>query len=372
MDKNITIQNLEVNVYEGGQLNVAQDEGYIEAKQYNNVKESNDFVINLLEVVNGQEYVHKVKENGIHEYRKLTEKDVIDFPDSKIEEFKSQLGTRLNGTESKLDIISAFLREMEDTIQLGKRYDVMPIFSEIPRNKTTGYIYLDECILPFDCVELQVFYWDAFEKYLIDNKYYFLYAITFDGKLAYVEFGYKLAFPDVNERLYGFCKAEKLVNSKKICLLISDENKRIEIDTKLMGVAWQRQIELTNYWIEQMKKIDAIEKYFKIKFHLPIKASEEDYIAIEILNESIKKLPSSTFPPLQLRKELFRKSFKISDEILIGVEKTFSDLQLFGYCFHPVAAYIIECTLFWKKKLKAMETEKGGVPVRVEFVCYKE
>ena len=371
MEEKSIINNIEVHVHEGGQVNVAQDNGHVYSNQYNNTKVTDEYIINLITNINSQGFVHSIK-NGNDDYRKATENDVIDIPDSKIDEFKRQLGTRLNGSESKLEIISAFLREMDYTFQSGRRYDVMPIFSEIPRGESEGYIYLDECLLPIDNIKMQVYYWDAFERYCIDNKYYYMDIITYDGKLADINFGYNLSFPDVNERLYGFYRVEKLVYSEKIYLLISDENKRIEIHTKEIGENWQKQKELTNYWITQMKKIDGIEKYFKIKFHLPIKASDEDYRTIEILNESINKLSSSTFPPVSLEKGFLKNSFKISEEIPIAVNNKFTTLILFGYKFQPIAAYVMECTLLWKKKLKAMETQEGGVPVRIEFACNKE
>lgn len=370
--KSYTINNLELHVHEGGQVNVAQDNGYIEASQYNNAKELNEFRLNLLTVINNQAYIHEIKENGNDEYRRATENDVRDFPDSKINEYKEQLGTRLNGRESKFEIISTYLREVENTFQSGKRYDVMSLFTTLSRGESNGYIYLDECQMPFDNVKIQVLYWDSFDKYCIDNKYFYFHLLTDDGELLHVDFGYNLSFPDVNERLYGFYRVQKLLSGKKICLLISNENKRIEIDTKKMGEDWQKQLDIANFWITRMEKIDSIEKHFKIKFHLPKRATDEDYRTIEILNESIEKISSSIFPPVALEKEFLKNSFKISEEIPIDVNNKFSDLRLFGYHFQPIAAYVMKCTLIWKKKLKAMETQEGGVPVRVEFACNKE
>lgn len=365
-------RKIEINIYDGGQLNIASENACIEAQQ-NNWIESDEEIIHLfLDVVNGEEYIHEVFENGEERCTVASERDVEDFPDNVIEWYKYQLGTRLSGDESKLQIISTLLQEMDNTLISGKRYGVMPIFANVPRGTGKGYIFLDDSVMPFDNPEIEEYYWDAYEKYVIENKYYHFIVGLYDGQVAFIELGYTLCFPDVTERLFGFMKVEKLENAKKIILLLPPQNRKIEVDMLMLEGKRDEQIAITNYWIEQMTMIDAIEKHYKIKFHLPKKASEQDYQAIYVLNNAINKCSTSTLPPIPVEKEFFHILFKINEEIKVNNGENFPSIDLFGYHFEPVAAYIMECTLLWKRKLRAWERKEGGIPVRVEFICYKE
>lgn len=364
-------RKIEINIYDGGQLNIASDNAYIEAQQNNRVESDKEIIHSFLDVVNGEEYIHEVFENGEERCIVASEKDVEDFPNDVIDWYKYQLGTRLNGDESKLQIISLLLQEMDNTLMSGKRYGVMPIFANVPRGTEKGYIFLDNCVMPFDNPEIEEYYWDAYEKYVIENKYYHFIVVLNDGQVVFIELGYTLCFSDVTERLYGFAKVEKLENAKKVILLLPTHNRKIEVDMLLLKEKRDEQIAITNYWIEQMMMIDAIEKHYKIKFHLPKKASEQDYQAIYVLNNAISKCQTSTLPPIPMEKELFFKSFKINEEIKANNGESFPSIDLFGYHFKPIAAYIMKCTLLWKKKLNAWESKEGGIPVRVEFICYK-
>lgn len=281
-------RKVEINVYEGGQLNIASDDACIVAQQYNGTKSDEEILHSFLDVINGKEYIHEVFENGEERCVVASEKDVEDFPDSAIEWYKYQLGTRLNGDESKLQIISMLLQEMDNTLISGKRYGVMPIFANVPRGTAKGYIFLDNSVMPFDNPDIEEYYWDAYEKYVIENKYYHFIVVLYDGQVVFIELGYTLCFADVTERLYGFTKVEKLENANRIILLLPMQNRKIEVDMLLLGEDRDEQIAITNYWIEQMTMIGMIERHYKIKFHLPKKASERDYQAIYILYNSLK------------------------------------------------------------------------------------
>lgn len=365
------VRKVEINVHEGGQLNIASGNACIAAKQYNGTESDEEIICSFLDVINGKEYIHEVFENGKERCAVASEKDVADFPDSVIEWYKYQLGTKLNGDETKLQIISMVLQEMDNTLISGKRYGVMPIFANVPRGTEKGYIFLDNSVMPFDNPEIKEYYWDAYEKYVIENKYYHFIVVLYDGQVVFIEFGYTLCFADVTERLYGFTKVEKLANAKRIILSLPMQNRKIEVDMLLLGEDRSEQIAITNYWIEQMTMIDTIEKHYKIKFHLPKKANERDYQAIYILHNAINNCQTATLPPIPMKKELFCKSFKINEEIKANNGKNFPSIELFGYHFEPIGTYIMECTLLWKKKLRAWERKEGGIPVRIEFICYK-
>lgn len=362
-------KKIELHFHNSGQLNLAFDHGQIQAQQTNGAESDEEVLHELLDIVNGKEYLHEAFGNGEEACGPVTEEDVRDFPDEAIEWYKNQLGTRLDGSESKLQIIGRLLQEMEETLVTGKRYGVMPMFAEVPRRTGKGYVFLDGCAMPFDYVNIRECYWDAYEKYVIEDRYYHFMVVLHDGQPVFIELGYTLSFPDVTERLYGFGKAKGLENAKKVGLLLPDTNRKIEVDMLLLGKKREEQIALTEYWMEQMKMIDAIEEHYKIKFHLPKKASEMDYHAIDVLYQAINKMQTCTLPPLPIEKPFFRKTIQIKEETWMNDGKGFPALELFGYQFVPIGAYLMECVLVWKKKLKAWETNGGGIPIRVEFMC---
>ena len=148
-------RKIEINVYEGGQLNIASDNAHIEAQQNNGKESDKEIIHSFLDVINGEEYIHDVFENGEERCTVASERDVEDFPDNVIEWYKYQLGTRLNGDESKLQIISMLLKEMDNTLISGKRYGVMPIFANVPRGTEKGYVFLDNGVMPFDNPEIE-------------------------------------------------------------------------------------------------------------------------------------------------------------------------------------------------------------------------
>ena len=124
-------------------------------------------------------------------------------------------------------------------------------------------------------------------------------------------------------------------------------------------------IKLLDFWIEQMTKISEIENYFGVKFVLPQKASDEDYMAIDIINDSIHRECCSTLPPLKMEETDDKDPIIFDNEVDLGEPKNLSNLNLFGFTFIPVKRYIIPCKLIWREN--AWQTKDGGVPTCIEF-----
>ena len=55
---------LEIHVHEGGQLNLAMDEARIAAIQNNIAQQESTIVSSFLDIINDEEYIHKIYENG--------------------------------------------------------------------------------------------------------------------------------------------------------------------------------------------------------------------------------------------------------------------------------------------------------------------
>lgn len=367
-NENNIIHNITINVNKGAQVNIANDSGIVNAAYNCDVSSESD-ISNILKVVTSDEYVLSTINDRIIDNRPATEADVDCLPDELIDVYKKQLGPRLQGDENKLKIVSIFLSEIEKVLKTGQRYSVMPILSSIPRADYDAYLYLDDCKMPFDKIKVQYFYWDSYERYEIEKKYYNICIGMREDNVEYCGLGYKLNFPNVEERLFGFNKVERIINSDKVTVYIPNENKSIDIKINNVWNERQEQIELTKYWIEQMKRVVEIEKHYKIKFHLPEYADENNYVTIDILHDSICNNKVTTLPAIPMEKPFMKKYIKIDEEYLINNGQNFERLELFGYQFIPVGVYMMKCTLSWNKKLHAWETSDGGVPGKVVFNC---
>lgn len=153
------------------------------------------------------------------------------------------------------------------------------------------------------------------------------------------------------------------------------EEYNLSFNTELPTKDWNENLELTDFWFDLMQRISKIEEYYDIKFKLPIKASTDEYLAINVLSDSIDRKSCRTLPALPMDKPGFRKHFTLEEEIYFNNGVELLTLNLFGYMFRPVAQFILPCELFWNKRKRGWETkeEGGGIPVRVDFeMCFDD
>lgn len=117
-----------------------------------------------------------------------------------------------------------------------------------------------------------------------------------------------------------------------------------------------------------MERIASIENYFNIKFRLPQKATEEDYLAIDVLSDSMSGKKNRIIPPIPMKKPGFHHRLDLNEEVYIGNGDRLLRLVFFGYTFKPIAQYILPGKYVWKGGLKAWQSKQySGIPVRVEF-----
>ncbi len=342
------------------QLNQANNGGTIHATQNVNIN------INSIEILKDF-----LKNNEANISPEVNEKDFEDFPDEQIQYYKSQLGDRLVGNESNFEIIAAFLKEADDTLQTEKRFGCMPVFLDmLPREITEGYLYLNHNLVSFDQIEIEKYCWETVERYQINSKYYYISFMYEDGKIIQCQFGYDLNFEDVEERLYGFQFAKRILESKLVRIKIKNTQNELLLEPSILGKDGAEQLTKTNEWMEVMKKISVIEQKFAIKFSLPpaVKSKELEYInmiydsAMGNANFIVDGIPDQN--PECEKYEM--------PEIETMLEAPENCMRLFGYVFSKVKVIIPSCTLTWYKKEKMWKCNSDGIFAKIILNCKKE
>ncbi len=300
-------------------------------------------------------------------------RQILGFADEKELQFmRDQLGDRISGNENREEIITLFWAEAKMTFQSGKRFEVMPFFQNVVRDACTASIYTDGVPRVVDRIQMARYYWEEYDIFHLQGDLYILRILLYNNLPAAITMSYNFGnLPDVNDRLYYFEKINPIVEAHSIQITghgVEDYN--IKLDMENLEQDWQDHIELTRFWISQMNNISTIESYYKVHFDLPAKASEEEYIAIDILSDSISRLCCRTLPGLSQESLEGADTDTViifDEEMSIGCPDCLMDVDLFGYTFEPIDEYIIPCELQWHEENQCFETQEGGIPTGVDF-----
>ena len=324
------------------------------------------------------------------EFRKISEatvvfnltkmnKDVVRKMEmSGMMDIRTQLGTRLSGNETADRVMDMFLNEVDMTLNSKKRYECMPLFKNVIRDVYDCYIYLDGNFAPFLKASVRQFYFEDMDCFWIYSDSFELMVTTVNHNVTNVDYKYNLArYQDVEERLYHFGLIGQYQSAHDVFVkMMGHEAYNLSFEVTNNTAAWQENREKTAFWIEEMQWIAEIEQYYGVKLKLPLKASEEEHLAIDILHSSIHNECSRMLPVLPMRNPGLRRHLKLEDEIYMDHATELPVLHLFGYVFRPIAQFILPGDYTYSKQKRGWETKKEnqtGVPVRIEFeVSFEE
>lgn len=304
----------------------------------------------------------------------LNELDLKTLQNMSDEDFcavKEQMGTRLSGKESKQEVASMFLSEVQMSLNSLKRYDCMPMFQYVARGTYKGFLYLDESFSPLMEVKVCHFFRDDMDMFQISSDIFHGNLVTVNKEVVYITWGYQLGiYPDVADRLMRFEKVRKYLAANKAYIrMVDHEEYNVKFDVLYNRSIWEEMLSDTEFWYGYMKRIAKIEAYFGIKFQLPHKATKDNYITIDILSDSIDKKSCRHLPPIPMKNPGFRRSFVLDEEVVLNNASELPSLHLFGYTFKPVSQYLLPGEFKWNKKLKGWESDfiNEGVAVGVDF-----
>lgn len=305
----------------------------------------------------------------------LNEQNFSDVTEEELQEIKFQMGTRLKGNESKEKIISMFLTEINMTLNSEKHFDCMPLFQNVIRDVFEGYIYADNSIIPIDKVKIYYNYYDNTDTYMIEGNRYRLEIFTVDKKSVGISLGYYLSdLKDVDDRIFCFKPIGQIINASHLTIRFRNSSMRcLCFSTPLNNpqnnsyVYWDTKRKRVMRWIEEMHKLAEIEKWFNIKFSIPINTNADDFFAINVIFSSISKQRCCTHPGIPFSDLPSIKKELDIPEREISANPNLPSLRLFGFVFHPCKEYVLGCKIRKNRAKKVWETKAGGIPLGVDF-----
>lgn len=320
----------------------------------------------------------KIRElsNGVRVFNlfQLNEEALSLADEGDIKRMRAQLGRRVTGQETDGEICALFRAEVLMTLNAGKRYDCMPMFQDVVREVEDVYLYVDKEFAPVARVTSCHYFYEEIDQFLFLGEYFRIGIFMYKNEIIQISQGYHLSdIKDVQERLRYFRTIHTIINADKLFVKFHSTSKTerkpkwIDLTQVKKQKQWKEQCDLTDYWIDQMRRILEIEETFGIKFQLPQKASEEEYCAINTLSNSIHHLCCVTLPPMETEEKLDVSCIQFKEETTIGDGGALPELHLFGYTFVPTRRYFIPCTIKYNRKKKIWDTKEGGIPLGVEF-----
>lgn len=289
---------------------------------------------------------------------------------------KEQMGNRLSGKETRQEIENLFLSEIRMSLNSNKRYDCMPMFQNVVRGTYKGFLYLDDSFSPLIGVEICHFFINNTDMFQISSDIFQGNIITIDREIAYITWGYQLGdYPDVADRLMRFEKIRQYLAANRAYIkMVGHEEFNLNFDVLFNRPIWEEMLNDTEFWYAYMQKIAKIETYYKIKFHLPQKATQDNYLVIDILSDSIDKKSCRHLPAIPMKNPGFHRRFILDEIVLLNDASELPPLALFGYTFKPISQYLLPGEFKWNKKLKGWESDyvNHGVAVGVDFVLSNE
>ena len=230
--------------------------------------------------------------------RYLSPDEEISLPEHALNYVKNALGKNANGL-SKYELLHKFLNMTDSYLDNDYRYDIPKYMIDIPRRFIKAELYVNNELLPTMQGEMVIFYRNEIERYEFNGDNVYLPLAYSEGKLAYIGFGYEVLDLYADQRLKKLQKIQKLVNAKKIEIILQDDKKqRITISSQELKKVTQQDISV-DYWIEEMKKIQEIEKHFgtriKLKTLKTPEETEETYRAVDVVYSGMQMKPNICF-----------------------------------------------------------------------------
>ena len=132
----------------------------------------------------------------------------------------------------------------------------MPFFQNVVRDACTASIYTDGVPRVVDRIQMARYYWEEYDIFHLQGDLYILRILLYNNLPAAITMSYNFGnLPDVNDRLYYFEKINPIVEAHSIQITghgVEDYN--IKLDMENLEQDWQDHMELTRFWISQMKK----------------------------------------------------------------------------------------------------------------------
>lgn len=298
-------------------------------------------------VVKAKEYIVDLSPEKC-DYQVLKPED-INLPNDVVKGMRQSLN--LPPHLSDYDVMLHFLSLTDAYLERGVRYGIPEYMLEIPRAQYEASLYVDRDVFPLFSGTVTHYFRDEIDIYDFENDYVELHLKCIENKIV----GY---YPDYHVQCQSSEERERILNQVKRVFCAQTLILRIEgipdkeIHTSDFSHGPDSPLALEtiriNYWIDEMRKIQVIEKTFGIEMDLhPLNDYEEGvilYQAVDSLYRSIIRDQNCVI--------FFPSNPEVSEDIVIEemIPFEYGDIHLpvlniHGFLFYPSESFILPTTV---------------------------
>ena len=218
----------------------------------------------VLEVVNGELVVSDFY-SGVA--RALKPDEEIHLPTANLSFMLNALGRDADGL-SDYYTVKKYLSMTDSYLQNDIRYGAPEYMISIPRKTRSAALYIENQVLPILSGEVTIYYQNEKEMYSFESDIFTLDLAYENDSLVYIAAGYKCVNTDAEKRLHELQIVFNVLSTKKISIWIKEYNDQVLTVEKMALRFLQKEKQNVSHWIEEIKKINEIQKYYGVQIYL--------------------------------------------------------------------------------------------------------
>ena len=182
------------------------------------------------------------------------------------------------------ELLKRFMTVTDAFLDADSRYDIPKYMYGIPRLSVDASILINKNVMPIFKGIVKVYYWNDYETYIFRNEYIDLF-VEYKGKrIKDFWFGYHVHDNTVYERIVHLNMVKSIFDASEIKICFNDRVISIKSSIKIVKQHNLETGELVSFFIDEMKKMKAIEDCYGISFALSVVNGMEN---INELNNSV-------------------------------------------------------------------------------------
>lgn len=286
----------------------------------------------------------------------ITKDEDLNIPEETISYFRGCLGKNSIGL-SNVQVLTRFLNTTDCYLNNDIRYDIPTYMIDFPRHCYDAHIYINNNVFPIVSGQITEFYCAEESRYHFKSDYIEVVIQLVSDRVVAYAIDYHVLDKTVAERIYNFKFVKRILDSQNISIRIeNDSSMMISLPndtTKGMWLGKKHVTSLYNFWYEEMKKLEAIEEYYNIKFNL-IHVSGKDeisqlYDAIDFVYDGMNLQENCV---VSIPAKNITEDIEIEYPILFEENKQIllESLVIHGIVFKPYRSVLLPCTIKKKKQ----------------------
>lgn len=298
---------------EKDEINIFAYDNLLKLKQQTN-QQVGEIENAVLEVVNGELVVSDFY-SGVAKVIKPDEE--IHLPTENFSFMRGALGRDADGL-SDYFIVKKYLSMTDSYLQNDIRYGAPEYMISIPRKTRFAALYIENQVVPILSGKVTIYYQNEKEMYSFESDIFTLDLAYENENLVYTAAGYKCVNTDAEKRLRELQIVFNVLSTKKISIWIKEYNDKVLTVEKMALRFLQKEKQNVSHWIEEIKKINEIQKHYGVQIYLDRLENGEEtinlYRNVDIVYNGIRMQSSIV---AEIDRHVFRQDIDISEPFMI-------------------------------------------------------